>query len=159
MIRLSVVACHVLIRCNHCNLSDVDLLTRQNGPGLAISHDIMRLGSAMRSRPHNIGVSNEEQTMEDINPDLLRRHSDAQRGLTVSGVPVLRNLEGHRCPSCGSRRYVLVFRLNGNTRSGLLAARCSNCREPKELTPSEIERECRPDETIGKNQHNRRILL
>jgi hypothetical protein len=97
--------------------------------------------------------------MEEINPDFLRRHSHAQRGLNVRGVPVLRNLEGHMCPRCGSRRYVLVFRLNGNTRSGLLAARCSNCREPKELTPSEIERECRPEETIGKNQDNRRILL
>lgn len=82
--------------------------------------------------------------MEDIRRDHAMIHSDMQRGLTVGGVPVLRNLEGHMCPNCGSRRYVLVFRVKGNTRSGLLAARCSNCREPKELTPSEIERECRP---------------
>lgn len=83
--------------------------------------------------------------MAEIHRHHAMTQSGVERLLTVNGIPVLRNLEGHMCPSCGSRRYVLVFRVNGNTQSGLLEARCSNCREPKELTPGEIERQCGPE--------------
>ena len=70
--------------------------------------------------------------------------SDGRRDQDIRGVPVLRDLEGHMCGNCGNRRYVLAFRMNENNQSGTLVARCSYCREPKELTPSEIERECQP---------------
>lgn len=81
--------------------------------------------------------------MEEINFSHSETPSDGWRGQNIRGVPVLRELEGDRCANCGSLRYVLVFRTNGNSQSGTLWARCTCCHEPKELTPSEIERECR----------------
>ena len=61
------------------------------------------------------------------------------------GMPVLRELEGHTCANCGSLRYFLVFRANADGQSGLLAARCTRCREPKEWALSDIEPECPPE--------------
>ena len=60
-------------------------------------------------------------------------------------LPIQGDLEGRVCVRCGSRRYFLVFRVIKDSRSGVLAARCSRCREPRELTPDEIERECHSD--------------
>jgi hypothetical protein len=74
--------------------------------------------------------------------DHATTHSDGQRRPTVRDARVLRNLNGSLCANCESRQYVLVFRVNEHTQSGLLEARCSRCREPKELTLGEIEREC-----------------
>lgn len=86
--------------------------------------------------------------MEEINFSHSKTPSDVRRdqnirGVPVRGVPVLRELEGDRCANCGSLRYVLVFRTNGNSQGGTLWGRCTCCHEPRELTPSEIERESR----------------
>jgi hypothetical protein len=80
--------------------------------------------------------------MEEINFSYSETPSDVRRDQNIRGVPVIRELEGDMCINCGSLSYVLVFRTNGNSQSGTLAARCSSCHEPKELTPSDIEREC-----------------
>jgi hypothetical protein len=76
-----------------------------------------------------------------------RDHSvtDAERNRSFGEMPVLRELEGHMCTNCGSLRYFLVFRTSGDGRSGILAARCTRCREPKEWAPSDIEPECPPE--------------
>ena len=66
---------------------------------------------------------------------------DVQMNWNIKGMPVLRDLEGHMCANCGSLRYVLIFRASGDGQSGMLAARCTRCRQPKEWTPSEIEPE------------------
>jgi hypothetical protein len=87
----------------------------------------------------------ERESMEEINFSHSEVPSDVRRDQNIGGVPVLRELEGDMCANCGSLRYVLVFRTNGNSQSGTLAARCSACHEPKELTPSDIEQECRPE--------------
>ncbi len=78
--------------------------------------------------------------MGDMNFSHSGMPSDMGRDQNSRGMPVLRELEGHMCVNCGSLRYVLVFHANGDTQSGMLAARCSRCREPQELTPGEIER-------------------
>jgi hypothetical protein len=85
--------------------------------------------------------------MGELNLRGSRTRSEGQRDENIRGVPVLRDLEGRVCANCGSFRYVLVFHTNGDNQSGTLAARCSRCREPKELTPSaiEIEWECEPE--------------
>jgi hypothetical protein len=83
--------------------------------------------------------------MEEIDFSHSGTPSDVRRDQNIRGVSVQRELEGDMCVNCGSLRYVLVFRTNGNSQSGTLAARCSACHEPKELTPSDIERECRPE--------------
>lgn len=99
----------------------------------------------MLIRRSKSGVSNEDQ--EEINFSHSETPSDLRRDQNIRGVPVLRELEGNRCVNCGSVRYVLVFHTNGDNQSGTLAARCSRCRELKELTLSaiEIEWECEPE--------------
>ena len=64
-------------------------------------------------------------------PEMERSRNDGE-------MPVLRELEGQMCTNCGSLRYFLVFRTSGDGRSGMLAARCTRCREPKEWVPSDI---------------------
>ncbi len=76
---------------------------------------------------------------ETAKPDDLQREQSARR------LPVQVDLEGHLCARCGSCRYFLVFRMIKDSRSGILAARCSRCRGPRELTQDEIERVCHPD--------------
>jgi hypothetical protein len=68
-------------------------------------------------------------------PDVLRKKS-------IGRLPVLRNLEGPICAHCGSLHYFLVFRVSGDGRNGILAGRCSRCRNPRELTASEIAGGC-----------------
>lgn len=56
---------------------------------------------------------------------------------------VLHDLEGPLCTRCGNASYILVFRVAEGGHNGTLAARCRCCREPRELMPGEIERECK----------------
>ena len=65
---------------------------------------------------------------------------DAQRGKVIGGMPVLRDLEGPICAHCGSVRYFLVFRISGDGRNGILAGRCSYCRNSREFKADEIVR-------------------
>jgi hypothetical protein len=68
--------------------------------------------------------------------------SDRQRVQVIGGLPVLRDLEGPVCPHCGGLRYVLIFRVSRDGRNGILAGRCSSCRNPRELAADDIERGC-----------------
>jgi hypothetical protein len=84
--------------------------------------------------------------MKEMTPCQTTKQGDVQSQGTRSKVPIERDLEGHICPNCGSRRYCLVIRVVGGRYSGLLAARCSRCREPTMLMPNvlrphEIEQE------------------
>ncbi len=63
-----------------------------------------------------------------------------QRNKLIGGLPVLRDLDGPICAHCGSVRYFLVFRISGDGQNGILAGRCSHCRNPRELKADEIER-------------------
>ena len=67
---------------------------------------------------------------------------EAQRTRIIGGLPVLRDLEGSLCTHCGSPRYNLVFRLSHDGRNGVLAGRCTRCRNFRELAAEEIERGC-----------------
>ena len=67
---------------------------------------------------------------------------EVQRDQIIGGLPVQRDLEGPICAHCGSLRYHLVFRVSGDGRNGVLAGRCSRCRNPRELTADEIEGGC-----------------
>lgn len=80
--------------------------------------------------------------MKDMNFSPVVTSSDLQRDPNARRLPIQGELEGHTCARCGCFRYVLVFRVNGNSQDGILTARCSRCREPRELAPGEIEWEC-----------------
>jgi len=67
---------------------------------------------------------------------------EVQRDQIIGGLPVQRDLKGPICAHCGSLRYHLVFRVSGDGRNGVLAGRCSRCRNPRELTAGEIEGGC-----------------
>lgn len=68
--------------------------------------------------------------------------ADAQRDMNIRRLPILRDLEGPICPHCGSLHYFLVLRVSGDGQNGILAGRCSRCRNPRELTSDEIEGGC-----------------
>ncbi len=80
--------------------------------------------------------------MKQMNHPQSVTFPDVQRDQIIGGLPVLRDLEGPICAHCGSRRYCLVFRVSGDGRNGILAGRCSRCRNPRELAAGEIERGC-----------------
>jgi hypothetical protein len=80
--------------------------------------------------------------MKEMNHPQSMTFPDVQRDQIIGGLPVLRDLEGPICAHCGSLRYLLVFRVSGDGRNGVLAARCSRCRNPRELTAGEIEGGC-----------------
>jgi len=65
---------------------------------------------------------------------------DTQNRKNYGGLSVLRDLEGAVCAHCGSLRYFLVFRVVGDGRNGILAGRCSRCRNLRELEAGEIDR-------------------
>jgi hypothetical protein len=68
---------------------------------------------------------------------------EVQRDQIIGGLPVLRDLEGPICAKCGSLRYLLVFRVSRDGWNGVLAGRCSRCRNLRKLTAGEIEGGCR----------------
>ena len=78
--------------------------------------------------------------MKEINRSQSMPFHDVQRDKLIGGLPVLHDLEGPLCAHCGSPRYFLVFRISGDGRNGILAGRCSHCRNPRELKADEIER-------------------
>ena len=80
--------------------------------------------------------------MKDMDSTQSVTVPNVQRGQNIGGLPVLRELEGPICTHCGSLRYFLVFRVSSDGRNGLLASRCSRCRNPRELAADEIERGC-----------------
>lgn len=81
--------------------------------------------------------------MKNVNPlNQPVMSCNVERDQNSGRLPVLRDLRGRICPHCGSFRYSLAFRVSGDGRHGILAVRCSRCREPGELTSEEIEREC-----------------
>lgn len=73
-------------------------------------------------------------------PSMMFRN--IKRDQKIKGMPVLRDVQGPRCAHCGSLRYSLVFRVSEDGRNGVLVGRCSNCRNPGELTVGEIEGGC-----------------
>ena len=77
--------------------------------------------------------------MKAINHSQSMAFSDVQQDRFIGGLPVLRDLEGPICAHCGSPRYFLVFRVSDDGRNGILAGRCSRCRNPRELKAGEIE--------------------
>ena len=80
--------------------------------------------------------------MKEMNHTQSVQFSDMQRDQNIGGLPVLRDLKGPICVLCGSLRYFLVFRVSGDGRNGILAGRCSRCRNPRELVAGEIEWGC-----------------
>ncbi len=76
--------------------------------------------------------------MKEHDPHEARREADRQPEETRKKLPIERDLKGHVCPNCGSRRYSLFIRMVSGRDSGLLAARCSCCREPRMLIPDEL---------------------
>jgi len=84
-----------------------------------------------------ISVS-EARAMRENDPHEARREAERQPEETIKKLPIERDLEGPICPSCGSRRYSLFIRMVSGRYSGLLAARCSRCREPRMLIPDEF---------------------
>ena len=83
-----------------------------------------------------------ERGMKEMNYTQSVTFPNMQRDLNIEGLPVLRELAGPICAHCGSLRYFLVFRVSTDGRNGILAGRCSRCRNPRELTAREIERGC-----------------
>jgi len=77
--------------------------------------------------------------MKEINRSQSMALHDVQRDKLFGGLPVLQDLEGPRCAHCGSPRYFLVFRISEDGLNGILAGRCSRCRNPRELKADEIE--------------------
>ena len=92
--------------------------------------------------PFDIAVQKERGMKEMNHTQSVTIPNMMQRDLNIGGLPVLRELAGPICAHCGSLRYLLVFRVSGDGRNGILAGRCSRCRNPRELTASEIERGC-----------------
>lgn len=92
--------------------------------------------------PFDIAVQ-KERGMKEMNHTQSVTFPNMQRDLNIGELPVLRELAGPICAHCGSLRYFLVFRVSGDGQNGILAGRCSRCRNPRELTASEIERGCR----------------
>ena len=80
--------------------------------------------------------------MKEMNHTQSMTRSDVPIGQRIGGLPVLRDLEGPICFHCGGFRYFLVFRVSSNGRKGILAARCSRCRNSRELAADEIVRAC-----------------
>ena len=80
--------------------------------------------------------------MKEMNHTQSVAFSDVQRDQNIGGLPILRDLKGPICAHCGSLRYFLVFRVSGDGRNGILAGRCSRCRNPRELVAGEIEWGC-----------------
>jgi len=80
--------------------------------------------------------------MKEMNHRQLMVLSDVQRGRRIGALPVLRDLEGPVCGHCGGLRYFLVFRVSRDGWNGVLAGRCSRCRNPRGLAAEEIERGC-----------------
>ena len=80
--------------------------------------------------------------MKEMNHPQSVTFPDVQRDQIIGGLPVLRDLEGPICAHCGSLRYLLVFRVSEDGRNGVLAGRCSRCRNPRKLTADEIEGGC-----------------
>lgn len=76
--------------------------------------------------------------MKENDPRGARREGERQTEATIKKLPIERDLEGQVCPNCGSRRYSLFIRMVSGRYSGLLAARCSRCREPRMLIPDEL---------------------
>ncbi len=85
--------------------------------------------------------------VKELKPYQTATRDDVQSQRMKSGVPIERDLEGHICPNCGSRRYCLVIRVTGGRYNGLLAARCSRCREPRMLLPDELIPQAMEQET------------
>jgi hypothetical protein len=81
--------------------------------------------------------------MKEMNHSQPVPFPHVQRDQNSGGLPVLRDLEGPLCAHCGNLRYLLVFRVSEDGRNGILAARCSRCRHPRELTAGEVEGGCR----------------
>lgn len=76
-----------------------------------------------------------------------------------SQLPIERDLEGPICSNCGSRRYGLVIRMVGGRYSGLLAALCRGCHEPRmlmleDLLLQEMVRETEPEDDVRTNDNN-----
>jgi len=71
--------------------------------------------------------------VKQINSDRAGILDDVQSDGRKRKLLIQSDLEGRMCPYCGSRRYTLVFRMIRGRYSGLLAARCSRCRQPKSL--------------------------
>jgi hypothetical protein len=99
--------------------------------------------------------------MNEKNSHLTAIAGGVQSDESGKQFPIQSDLEGRICPNCGSRRYCLVFRITTGRYNGLLAARCSRCREPRTLVPDELtlrERDGGTDFHRGraKNEHNRR---
>jgi hypothetical protein len=80
--------------------------------------------------------------MKEMNHSQSMAFSDVQKDKLIGGLPVLRDLEGPICAHCGCLRYFLVFRVSGDGRNGILAGRCSHCRNLRELKTGEIEWGC-----------------
>lgn len=76
--------------------------------------------------------------MKEINSAAAGTCGDMQSERRGSKLLIQSDLEGHMCPYCGSRRYVLVFRMIRGRHSGFLAARCSRCRTPRSLRPQDL---------------------
>jgi len=80
--------------------------------------------------------------MKEMNHSQSVTFPNVLRDQNFGGVPILRDLAGPICAHCGSLRYFLVFRVSGDGRNGILAGRCSCCRNPRVLIASEIEGGC-----------------
>lgn len=80
----------------------------------------------------------ESGQMKDINSSGVGILDDVQNDGKRKQLLIPSDLEGRRCPHCGSRRYFLVFRMIKGRDLGLLAARCSRCRRPRSLMPHEL---------------------
>ena len=89
-----------------------------------------------------IDIAVQKERVKEMNHSQPVTFPNMQRDQIVGGLPILRDLEGPICAHCGSLRYFLVFRVSGDGRNGILAGRCSRCRNPRELTASEIEGGC-----------------
>jgi hypothetical protein len=98
--------------------------------------------------------------VKEKNPCLSAALGGVQSAESGRKPPIQSDLEGRTCPNCGSRRYCLVFRVIRGRYNGLLAARCSRCREPRTLLPDELilhERDGETDFDRGrtKDEYNR----
>src|SRR5437899_10788362 len=90
--------------------------------------------------PFVIAVQKERVNERDESHPVSGVSRCTERDKNIGGLPVLRDLKGPICAHCGSLRYFLVFRVSGDGRKGILAGRCSRCRNPRELAAGEIER-------------------
>lgn len=76
--------------------------------------------------------------MNEINSNQAGILDDEQGDGRKRKLLIQSDLEGRMCPHCGSRRYTLVFRMIRGRYIGLLAARCSCCRQPRSLMRREL---------------------